>query len=68
MNNELTMEQMESTSGGNPVVVGLAVVAVSSGAASFYINWYKNVKDGQDVGDAAVNAGKTAGVAGMEED
>ena len=43
MNNELTMEQMESTSGGNPVVVGLAVVAVSSGAASFYINWYKNV-------------------------
>ncbi len=71
MNNELTMEQMDSTSGGvDPVTAGLAglVALEKTGAISFYINWYKNVKNGQDVGTAAVNAGKTAGVAGMEED
>ena len=46
MNNELTMEQMDSTSGGvDPVTAGLAglVALEKTGAISFYINWYKNV-------------------------
>ena len=70
MNSELTMKQMESASGsGLPLAVMGVVLAVDkTGAASFYVNLAKNILDGQCAAKAALNAGKSAGVAGMEED
>ena len=66
MNSELTMDQMESASGGNVVLVGLAILGVSTGAASFFVKLGKNLADGQGFTEAAHNAGKDANVVGME--
>ena len=71
MNSELTMKQMEAISGGNPaylaaLAVGLAVEKTK--ALSAYVNFAKNLSDGQCWKNAALNAGKSAGVAGLEED
>ena len=66
MNSELTMEQMESTSGGNALLQALARIAVETGAVDFYVELGKNLYDGQDFSEAAYNAGRDAGVPGME--
>ena len=78
MHSELTMGQMASASGGTPppvalanpayaAALGVALALDATGAASFYLNWYKNVKCGQGVGKAALNAGKSACIAGLED-
>ena len=66
MNSELTMKQMEAVSASE---AQLAVLAVEkTGALSAYINFAKNLNDGQCWKNAALNAGRSAGVAGLEED
>ena len=71
MNSELTMKQMEAISGGliNPyhTTLGVVLVAEESKAFSFYVNFAKNLSDGQCWKNAALNAGKSAGVVGLEE-
>ena len=70
MNSELTIKQMEAISGGNPAhaVLGVGLAVEKTGALSFYVNSAKNLSDGQCWKNAALNAGKSAGVAGLEED
>ena len=71
LNSELTMKQMEAISGGSPAhlaVLGVVLAAEKTGALSAYINFAKNLSDGQCWKNAALNAGRSAGVAGLEED
>ena len=70
MNSELTMKQMEAVSASGPhlAVLGVVLVAEESKTLSAYINFAKNLSDGQCWKNAALNAGKSAGVAGLEED
>ena len=71
MNSELTMKQMEAISGGSPAhlaALGAVLAVEKTGALSFYVNLAKNLSDGQCMKNAALNAGKSAGVAGLEED
>ena len=71
LNSELTMKQMEAISGGSPAylaVLGTVLAVEKTGALSAYINFAKNLSDGQCWKNAALNAGKSAGVAGLEED
>ena len=71
LNSELTMKQMEAISGGSPAylaVLGTVLAVEKTGALSAYINFAKNLSAGQCWKNAALNAGKSAGVAGLEED
>ena len=70
LNSELTMKQMEavSASGAPLAVLGVILAAEKTGALSAYINFAKNLSAGQCWKNAALNAGKSAGVAGLEED
>ena len=70
-NSELTMKQMDAISGGSPAqlaVLGVVLAVEKTGALSAYINFAKNLNDGQCWKNAALNAGRSAGVAGLEED
>ena len=70
MNSELTMKQMEavSASGAHLAVLGVVLAVEKTGALSAYINFAKNLNAGQCWKNAALNAGRSAGVAGLEED
>ena len=71
MNSELTMKQMEAISGGNPAylaVLGVGLAVEKTRALSAYVHFAKNLSDGQCWQNAALNAGRSAGVAGLEED
>ena len=63
MNNELTMEQMASASGGH---MDRAALDVAKDVVTFYVRLASNLSDGQDFAKAAHNAGKDIGIVKLE--
>ena len=66
----LTEQQLDAVAGGvtHLAVLGVVLAAEGSGSLSAYINFAKNLSGGQCWKNAALNAGRSAGVAGLEED
>ena len=63
MNNELTMEQMASASGGH---LNRAAVDVAKDVVTFYVRLVSNFSDGEDFAKAAHNVGEDIGIVKLE--